>query len=173
MWEKIDYQVYIDRAMRSMVGRLLAKVAEEGLPGEHHFVLSFRTDADQVELSPSLRAQYPEEITIVLQHQFWELEVDDEMFAVTLKFGGHPERLCVPFSALTAFVDPAAQFGMRFESEAEIQADRDRPDSRAPSPSEGAVAQSSKASAKRTSDRSSSPGSEASVVNMEDFRRRS
>ena len=166
VWDQIDYQVYIDRAMRSMVGRLLARVAEDGLPGEHHFVVSFRTDADQVELSPTLRAQYPEEITIVLQHQFWELEVDDEMFAVTLRFGGRPERLCVPFSALTAFVDPAAQFGMRFESEAEIQADSDRPDSRSPATSDAPAAPSS-------DETSPEVAAEASVVSMEDFRRRS
>ena len=92
------------------------KRAEQGLPGEHHFYLSFRTADPGVVMSKSLRAQYPEEMTIVLQHQFWDLDVGDEAFSVSLRFGGARERLTVPFAALSGFADPAARFGLRFDA---------------------------------------------------------
>jgi uncharacterized protein len=112
---EIDYAGRIEQALRSALRELLAEVAERGLPGENHFYLTFRTDAPGVVLSAALRERYPEEMTVVLQHQFWDLEVDDESFSVTLKFSGTPQRIAVPFDALTAFADPCAEFGLRFQ----------------------------------------------------------
>jgi hypothetical protein len=97
------------------VRRVLAQVAEHGLPGEHHFYVGFRSQFPGVEVPRFLRDQYPEEITIILQNQFWGLEVDPEVFSVLLSFGGSRQRLRVPFAALTTFADPSADFGLRFQ----------------------------------------------------------
>jgi hypothetical protein len=112
--EAIDYQRIIQDALRGVVRRVLAQVAEHGLPGEHHFYIGFRTGHPGVEVPRFLRDQYPEEMTVILQHQFWELEVEEEGFSVLLSFGGNRHRLRVPFAALTAFADPEAQFALRF-----------------------------------------------------------
>jgi hypothetical protein len=94
---------------------VLADAAKNGLPGEHHFYISFDTTAEDVRVSPRMLAQYPREMTIVLQHQFWDLEVKDDGFEVGLSFGGIPERLSIPFAAITGFFDPAVQFGLQFQ----------------------------------------------------------
>lgn len=112
--ETIDYQKILQDALRDAVRRVLAQVAEHGLPGEHYFSIGFRTGHPGVEVPRFLREQYPEEIVIILQHQFWGLTVDDDAFSVLLSFGGSRQPLVVPFAALTAFVDPAAQFALRF-----------------------------------------------------------
>jgi uncharacterized protein len=98
------------------VRTVLADVAKKGLPGDHHFKITFATAAPGVRLSERMRGQYPQTMTIVLQHQFWDLAVRDEAFDVGLSFGGIPERLTVPFEAVTAFFDPAVQFGFQFET---------------------------------------------------------
>jgi hypothetical protein len=112
--DKIDYSVILQDALRDAVRRVLEQVAEHGLPGEHHFYIGFRTDAPGVEVPRFLREQYPQEMTIILQHQFWGLEVAPEAFSVLLSFGGSRRRLTVPFAALTTFADPSADFGLRF-----------------------------------------------------------
>jgi hypothetical protein len=98
------------------VRTVLADAAKNGLPGEHHFKITFNTTLPGVRLSDRMRGQYPEAMTIVLQHQFWDLSVGDDGFEVGLSFGGMPERLAVPFDAVTAFFDPAVQFGFQFET---------------------------------------------------------
>jgi hypothetical protein len=113
----IDYAELMKAALLDVVRRVLARTAGSGLPGEHHFLLSFGTTDDDVVLSPRLRRQYPGEMTIVLQHQYWGLEVDENGFSVTLRFGGTPERLVVPWSALRAFVDPSVGFALRLQPE--------------------------------------------------------
>lgn len=113
----LDYQTLIQDALRAVVQEALDRVAEEGFPGEHHFYLSFRSDDPDVLVPAFLRDRYPEEITIVLQHQFWNLEVDDEGFSVELTFEAARERIAVPWQSLTAFVDPAAEFALRFAPE--------------------------------------------------------
>lgn len=113
--DPFDYTRLVQRALLGVVRDALRLAASEGLHGEHHFYLTFRTDAPGVKMPPRLRAEYQQEMTIVLQHVFWNLAADDEKFAVTLRFGGAPEHIEVPFAALTAFVDPAAHFGLRFE----------------------------------------------------------
>lgn len=114
---EIDYPGLIESALRGVVRDLLARVAEEGLPGDHHFYLTFHTDHPELEMSAPLRAMYPEEMTIIMQHQFWDLVVEAEAFELTLRFGGSPHRLRIPYAALKTFVDPAAEFGLRFEPE--------------------------------------------------------
>ena len=102
--------------MRGVVRTVLADAAKKGLPGEHHFKITFNTTAPGVRLSDRMRAQYPQDMTIVLQHQFWDLMVTEQAFEVGLSFGGVPERVAVPFDAVTAFYDPAVQFGFQFET---------------------------------------------------------
>ena len=113
--DPFDYPRLVREALLEVPRRALRLVAREGLPGEHHFYLSFRTGHPGVSVSPLVRARHPEEMTVVLQHQYWDLAVGDDAFSVTLRFGGAPERLHVPFAALTAFADPAAEFGLRFD----------------------------------------------------------
>ena len=114
--DEIGYGRLVQEALRGVARAALQHAAREGLPGEHHFYVTFRTAADGVALPARLAAQFPDEMTIILQHQFWNLEVDERSFSVTLRFGGQPERLTVPFEALTAFVDPSVEFGLRFVS---------------------------------------------------------
>jgi hypothetical protein len=111
----IRYDILAQEALRGLVRNVLADAAKKGLPGDHHFYITFDTRAEGVRLSARLREQYPEEITIVLQHQFWDLKVSGETFEVGLSFGGVPERLLVPFEAITAFRDPSVQFALQFE----------------------------------------------------------
>ena len=124
--DHIRYDILAQQALRGVVRAVLADVAKKGLPGEHHFKITFATGAPGVRLSERTRRQYPETMTIVLQHQFWDLDVGDDAFEVGLSFGGAPELLKIPFDAVTAFYDPAVQFGFQFEStEAAAASDRD------------------------------------------------
>jgi uncharacterized protein len=111
----IRYHLLAQQALRGVVRTVLADVAKKGLPGEHHFKIIFNTTAPGVRLSDRLRAQYPETMTIILQHQFWDLAVGESAFEVGLSFGSIGERLAVPFDAIVAFYDPAVQFGFQFE----------------------------------------------------------
>src|SRR3984957_20855693 len=113
--DHIRYDVLVHDAMRGLMRRVLIDAAEHGLPGEHHFFITFLSNAEGVKLSPRLLAQYPQEMSIILQHQFWDLVVSDDRFEVGLSFGGIPERLVVPFSAIKSFFDPSVQFGLKFE----------------------------------------------------------
>jgi hypothetical protein len=114
--EKIDYPAILQDALRDAVRRVLEQVAEHGLPGEHHLYIGFRTSFPGVEAPRFLRDQFPEEATVILQHQFWGLDVTPDAFSVILAFGGSKQRILVPFAALTAFADPSANFGLRFEA---------------------------------------------------------
>src|SRR6201988_2578580 len=114
--DHIRYDVLARDALRGVLRRVLTDAAEHGLPGEHHFFITFLSKADGVKLSPRLLAQYPEEMTIILQHQFWDLVVQEDRFEVGLSFGGVPERLVIPFSSIKSFFDPSVQFGLQFET---------------------------------------------------------
>jgi len=114
--DHIRYDILAQTALRGVVRTVLADAAKKGLPGEHHFKITFNTTAPGVRLSERMRARYPNEMTIVLQHQFWDLVVTEQNFEVGLSFGGIPERVAVPFEAVTAFYDPAVQFGFQFET---------------------------------------------------------
>ena len=112
----IRYDLLAQQALRGVVRTVLDDVAKKGLPGEHHFKITFNTTAPGVRLSDRLRAQYPETMTIILQHQFWDLAVTERAFEVGLSFGGISEQLAVPFDSIVAFYDPAVQFGFQFEA---------------------------------------------------------
>ena len=114
--DHIRYDILAQAALRGVVRTVLADAAKKGLPGEHHFKITFNTTASGVRLSERMRSRYPQEMTIVLQHQFWDLSVSDDGFEVGLSFGGVAERVAVPFEAVTAFYDPAVQFGFQFET---------------------------------------------------------
>src|SRR3954451_13119467 len=109
----IRYDLLVQDALRGVVRRVLSEVAKEGLPGEHHFYITFRTGAPGVRLSTPMRQQYPDVMTIILQHQFWDLSVGEQNFEVGLSFRNVPERLLVPFDAVTEFYDPSVQFGLK------------------------------------------------------------
>jgi uncharacterized protein len=113
----LPYDEWMETAMRQVVVRALTHVAANGLPGEHHFYLTFRTDYPGVVMPPRLRAQYPQEMTIVLQHQFWDLKMDQEagLISVGLSFGGVPASLVIPLGAVTGFADPFVRYGLQFQ----------------------------------------------------------
>jgi uncharacterized protein len=120
--DHIRYDVLTRDALRGVLRRVLTDAAEHGLPGEHHFFITFLSTAEGVKLSPRLLAQYPEEMTIILQHQFWDLVVTEDRFEVGLSFGGIPERLVVPFASIKSFLDPSVKFGLQFEpTDAEVE----------------------------------------------------
>ncbi len=111
----IRYDVLVQDALRGVVRKVLGEVQKTGLPGEHHFYVSFDTGHPGVRISGRLRQRYPTEMTIVLQHQYWDLEVSESWFEVTLSFSGVSEKLHVPFTAVKGFVDPSVEFGLQFE----------------------------------------------------------
>jgi uncharacterized protein len=112
----LRYDRMVEQALRGVVREALAVTATRGLPGEHHFFITFQTKAQGVVAPDHLAAKYPEQITIVLQHQFWDLDVREDAFSVTLSFHGKPERVTIPFAAITDFADPAAKFTLQFQT---------------------------------------------------------
>ncbi len=152
----LPYDAWTEEAMRQVVVRALAFVGAQGMPGEHHFYVSFRTDRPGVSIPARLLSQYPHEMTIVLQHQFWDLQVDEPAgwFSIGLSFGGIPSTLQVPFSAVTAFADPHVQFGLRFRPPGEEAANDDPEDITPPEPEPAA------------------PSETPQVVSLDAFRRR-
>lgn len=157
--DQFDYPAMVQRALVGVVREALSRVAADGLPGAHHFYLTFRTGDDGVEVPAQLRARFPDEMTIVLQNKFWGLEVEGDRFAVTLSFGGRSERLVVPFAALTGFADPSVNFGLRFGGEA---AQDDAPEDAPPTEAQAAPA----AEEEKPADGS------ASVVSLDKFRKK-
>ena len=115
MKDLLGYDRMMERAIRGVVREALAVAASQGLPGAHHFYITFRTRAAGVAIPDDLLAKYPEEMTVVLEHQFWDLEITEDAFAVTLSFGNKPARLTIPFTAITTFADPSVQFGLQFK----------------------------------------------------------
>ncbi|MDB5374411.1 MAG: hypothetical protein JWP04_3053 [Belnapia sp.] len=135
----LPYAIWTEEALRAVVQDALIHTAKHGLPGEHHFYITFRTDHPGVSIPGHLRARYPQEMTIVMQHKFWDLSVDHGTgsFSVGLSFGGVPAMLTVPFRALTAFADPHVRFGLRFQSRpAEETVEPETPEIAAAAPSQ-------------------------------------
>jgi len=166
---QIDYEALVERALRGVLRQALNHAESKGLPGEHHFYITFRTDYPGAVVPPRLKASYPQEMTIVLQHQFWGLEIGDTSFSVTLSFANQLERLTVPFAAVTGFADPAVKFGLQFEG-------RDGGAARVPS----VPAASKAASAGRDTGNSDAaappapkPPGTADVVTLDSFRKKS
>ncbi len=113
--DQMRYDQMVQAALRGVVREALMRTVESGLSGDHHFYLTFRTQAPGVSIPDYLQDQYPEEMTIVLQHQFWDLTVEEEQFSVTLSFKNRPAELRIPYDALSAFVDPSVKFGLQFD----------------------------------------------------------
>ena len=193
--DHIRYDILAQEALRGVVRTVLVDVAKNGLPGEHHFYISFDTRADGVRLSPRMLAQYPEEMTVVLQHQFWDLVVTEEGFEVGMSFGGIPERLNVPFAAVKGFFDPSVQFGLQFEEigdaaaageDANAPARKDRGAARppaehkgvtpsmaaVPAPANAAPAPANPDPAKASADDTDKPSGGGEVVRLDRFRKK-
>ena len=111
----IRYDLLVQDALRAVVRRVLADSARTGLPGDHHFNIAFKTQAQGVVVPPAIRARFPDEMSIILQHEFWDLVVTQEAFEVSLNFSRRPERLTIPFDAITGFSDPSVPFGFKLE----------------------------------------------------------
>jgi hypothetical protein len=151
--DHIRYDLLAQQALRGVVRTVLADIAKKGVPGEHHFYITFDTGADGVRLSPRLREKYPDEMTIVLQHQYWDLAPGETFFSVTLQFGGQPKRLSVPYAAVTRFYDPSVQFLLQFEA--------------------AAVADAKLADAKPAAELEPAPAEgEAKIVSLDQFRKK-
>ncbi len=172
--DHIRYDVLARDALRGVLRRVLTDAAANGLPGEHHFFITFISTADGVKLSPRLMAQYPQEMTVILQHQFWDLVVTEDRFEVGLSFGGVPERLVVPFSSIKSFFDPSVQFGLQFEpTEAVADAEGTSKLPTLPAPATLTVpAAPAQAPEPVADDRESKPSEGAEVVRLDRFRKK-
>jgi len=166
--DHIRYDVLARDALRGVLRRVLADAAEHGLPGEHHFFITFLSTAEGVKLSPRLLAQYPEEMTVILQHQFWDLVVSEDRFEVGLSFGGVPERVVVPFSAIKSFFDPSVQFGLQFEPQDTAAETRDRAAPAAPATPPSALP----APPAESAGEPAKSGDGAEVVRLDRFRKK-
>jgi hypothetical protein len=159
MTDTLDYGSLMHRAMRGLIFNVLEQVRDHGLPGNHHFFITFDTTHPDVQLADWLKDRYPEEMTVVIQHWFDNLVVREDGFSITLNFGDQPEPIQIPFDAIQTFVDPSVEFGLRFENqdmdeiEDEAEADESEPS----------------ADTSETSDEA--PRQEAEVVSLDQFRR--
>jgi hypothetical protein len=158
--DHIRYDILTQEALRGVVRKVLSEVVRTGLPGEHHFFISFVTRAPGVRLSERLLDEYDKEMTIVLQNQFWDLKVTETGFEVGLSFNGHPEILGVPFTAMKGFFDPSVPFGLQFDS---IQTDIETED-------EQAEAQEAQSAAPSPTAEGETPGHK--VISLDAFRKK-
>jgi len=158
--EILRYDRIVEQALRSVVRTALSQVAAEGLPAPHQLYITFKTQYPGVEIDEFLAAQYPDEMTIVLQHQFWDLEVEDDRFSIGLNFNKQPHMLTIPFRAITAFADPPVQFGLKFERADEVQG------------TEGEKAGSADTAAAEDEPAAQEPAGDAEVVSLDQFRKK-
>ena len=168
------YDLLVQNAYLGVVRTVLSQVAATGeLPGEHHFVIAFRTDARGVKISPRLQREWPQEMTIILQHQFSNLVVNEDSFSVTLFFRSVPETLHVPFSALRAFADPAANFSFQFNIEGEEEEDSDdAPKAAGPSPAKPEAQAAPSPSPRQSGDDAPKPAPGDKIVSIDAFRKK-
>lgn len=175
--ELIDYPKLVEKALRSVVHDTLALVAESGLPGQHHLYMTFRTDHPEVVVPDALRARYPNEMTIVLQHEFWGLEIGEAGFGVTLSFSNVSQRIEIPFDAVTVFADPSVEFGLQFNltvrHKAEDEPDGDADQAAAPAGGVTALPQPDAGEAAARSADAAPEGDGAEVVTLDQFRKKS
>ena len=157
MTDTLDYGSLMHRAMRGLIFNVLEQVRDHGLPGNHHFFITFDTTHPDVQLADWLKDRYPAEMTVVIQHWFDNLVVREDGFSITLNFGDQPEPIQIPFDAIQTFVDPSVEFGLRFENQ-DMDKDEEEADETEPS-----------AEATETSDEE--PRQEAEVVSLDQFRR--
>ena len=159
MTDTLDYGSLMHRAMRGLIFNVLEQVRDHGLPGNHHFFITFDTTHPDVQLADWLKDRYPEEMTVVIQHWFDNLEVREDGLSITLNFGDQPEPIQIPFDAIQTFVDPSVEFGLRFENQ-----DMDEIE-------EEAEADETEPSAVATETSDAEPRQEAEVVSLDQFRR--
>ncbi|WP_163850055.1 SspB family protein [Pseudooceanicola aestuarii] len=171
MSRSIDYGNLMHRAMRGLIQQVLEGVAADGLPGAHHFFITFDTTHPEAELADWLRDRYPLEMTVVMQHWYDDLQVTDAGFGVTLNFGDSPERLFVPFDALRTFVDPSVEFGLRFETQDSGEDEEDDADiTELPIPPD-AEAQPETAQDETEDATDRAEGKDAEIVSLDSFRK--
>jgi hypothetical protein len=155
----MHYEAMAQEALRGVVKAALKRAAGEGLPGAHHFYITFKTDAPGVSGPTDLLAKYPDEMTIVLQHQYWDLAPGETFFSVTLQFSGQPKRLSIPYAAVTRFYDPSVQFLLQFEAPASAPGEARQP---------GAPAEPEEA----PQGEPGGAGGEANIVSLDQFRKK-
>lgn len=172
----IDYGQLIDDAMHIIVKKALERVCKEGLPGKHHFFISFITDYPGVSISEALKSKYPDEMTIVLQHQFEDLKITDKGFSVVLSFDNIKEKIVVPFDALVAFADPSVKFGLQFRPTEEFDEDDyfDEDDFLVPGEEEilDKISEKDKESKSDSKGKKSSKSKKTNVVDLNSFRKK-
>jgi hypothetical protein len=161
--DHIRYDLLTQEALRGVIRTVLADAAVKGLPGDHHFFITFDTRAEGVRISPRLKASYPDEMTVVLQHQFWDLAVGEEDFEVGLAFNGIPERLHVPLTAVKAFFDPSVRFGLQFTVEPDGGAAQDGAQSAIPPPVPALGGKKAEAEAEPKEPKTSQPKTDAKL----------
>ena len=159
MTDTLDYGSLMHRAMRGLIFNVLEQVRDHGLPGNHHFFITFDTTHPDVQLADWLKDRYPAEMTVVIQHWFDNLVVREDGFSITLNFGDQPEPIQIPFDAIQTFVDPSVEFGLRFENQDMDEIEED------------AEADETELSADTTDTSDEEPRKEAEVVSLDQFRR--
>lgn len=169
MARDIDYGNLMHKAMRGLIRTVLEDVAERGLPGAHHFFITFDTNHPDVRIADWLGERYPDEMTVVMQHWFDGLEVSDDGFSVTLNFGETPEPLYIPYDAIRTFVDPSVEFGLRFEAGSD-EDDDNEDDEDGPEDSDGDTLEPPRRVRKEKRDRRKSPA-DGEVVSLDSFRK--
>ena len=185
MSDTIEYRSLMHEAMRGLIRKVLEQVSEHGLPGAHHFYITFLTRFPGAEIDDGLKKKYPEEITIVLEHQFWDLTANEEDFEVTLKFGGVPKYLRVPYMAITRFHDPSVGFALQFEPPREMEGTPQPPtltklepkkDAAPAAPATKAKAEKKPAKKKKAAKKAPEPEAEKTdednVVSLDSFRKK-
>jgi len=159
--ERLRYDKMVEDALRGVVREALREASAKGLPGDHHFYVTFDTTHDGTVMPDWLRTEYPEQMTIVLQHQFWGLEIGEESFSVTLSFNNRQERLTVPIAAITGFADPAVKFGLQFEATELEEGDAAKP-----------VEKVAASAARKPSAAAAATNNGADVVTLDAFRKK-
>ena len=163
------YDLMVEDALRGVVKASLIRASERGLPGNHHFYITFNTEWPGVEVPSYLKERYPDEMTIVLQYQFWNLKISEDLFEVTLSFNDNRERLVVPFASMTGFADPSVQFGLQFQQNADATAG----DETAENAETAADAPSTKLDSPATGDGANNGGDTGGeVVSLDQFRKK-
>lgn len=180
--DQMRYDQMVENALRGVVREALTRTLHEGLPGDHHFYLTFRTQAPGVSIPDYLHDQYPEEMTIVMQHQFWDLVVEDSYFSITLSFKNRPAELRIPYAALSAFVDPSVKFGLQFNVDTgssvmvpSVRSEGDLvpvPDNMATADEAEDAGQESDGDETSSKDDPDDDGDGAEVVNLDQFRKK-
>ena len=172
--DRIRYDILAQEALRGVMRKVLQEVAQTGLPGNHHFFITFRTGAPGVRISSRLKERYPEQMTIVLQYQYWDLKVDEKGFEVVLSFSDVPEKLEIPFSAVRGFYDPAVNFELEFlDTEAPQQAEAERThEARGSAATEAAPPARKEAPSEKSSADGNRGSKGADVVSLDAFRKK-